>query len=288
MAWNEFKWQTPDKITIYGCEWPPAEARGVVGIIHGLGEHCHRYDHFAEYLNTQQLGVVGYDRRGHGRSGGKLGHTTNYNAFLDEVGHLLVECERRYQDLPVFLYGHSMGGNILLNYLIRRNPDISGAIATGPHIRLAFQPNVISVTLGRLLRQLVPGFTQPNDLDTQYLSRDPQVVEAYLADNYVHNKITAATAIDLLAAARYLDTYRGAVRVPLLLMHGGADGITDPAGTEAFYERVQGADTELKIWEDFFHEIHNEPEREQVFHYVTNWMGSRLDLEKSQRPPKSI
>ncbi|RME96672.1 MAG: alpha/beta hydrolase, partial [Bacteroidetes bacterium] len=268
-------WTTEDKLQIYAVDWSVEQARAAVGIIHGLGEHVHRYEHVAKYFNDRQIAVTGYDRRGHGRSDGQRGHTKSYGLLLDEIGQLLTETESRYPGLPLFLYGHSMGGNLLLNYLIKRNPNIQGAIVSAPHIQLSFKPSAVMVALGKLMRNLVPGFSQANGLAVDQLSRDPQVVAAYHADPLVHNKLSASLGMAMLESGEWLHTYRGTLKVPLLLMHGGADGITSPEATQAFAKRVRGEIT-CKIWDGLYHEIHNEPEQEQVLQFAYDWMLAHM------------
>ncbi|MCB0638053.1 MAG: lysophospholipase [Lewinella sp.] len=272
---NSFSWQTTDGIEIYGHEWPVEGPKAVIAIVHGLGEHIHRYEHVAAWFNDRQIAVIGYDRRGHGRSGGKKGHAPRYSAFLDEVAQLLVEVELRYPEVPVFLYGHSMGGNLVLNYALRRHPTINGVIATAPHIRLSFQPNFLMLLLGRIMRFLFPAFTQSNGLDVDQLSRDREVVRKYQADPYVHDRLSAAAGIGLLEAAARLDAYAGPFPLPLLVMHGGADGITDPNASLEFTRRLQGT-VEVKIWNGLFHEIHNEPEQEEILVYAHQWLTRHL------------
>ncbi len=272
---NTFSWTTEDGIDIYGIDWPIANAKAIVCIVHGLGEHIHRYEHAIDYFHKNNIAVIGYDRRGHGRSKGKRGHTISYDAFLDEVDHLLGEAKKRYPSLPVFLYGHSMGGNIVLNFTLDRKPVINGVISTGAHIRLAFQPSSITLALGKMMRNIYPGFSQPNGLDVHLLSRDTKVVEAYKNDPYVHNQVTAITGLSMLEKADVLDHYTAAFPVPLLIMHGGADGITSPGGSKDFAARVRG-DITLKIWDKFYHEIHNEPEQDLVFAEILGWIDGRV------------
>jgi alpha-beta hydrolase superfamily lysophospholipase len=271
----EFSWKTADGIKIYGIDWPCKAPIAVVGIVHGLGEHVHRYEHVVAYLNAHKIAVVGYDRRGHGRSEGKKGHTISYKAFLDEIGQLAVEAEERYPNLPFFLYGHSMGGNLVLSYILRRHPTIQGAIVSAPHIRLSFQPSTVVVALGRMMKRVFPGFTQDNGLAVEQISRDPEEIEKYKTDPYVHNRLTAITGIGMLEAAAVLNKYAGAFPVPLLLMHGGADGITSAQASEDFAKRVTG-DVTFKKWEDLYHEIHNEPEQGEVLAMVVAWINKRI------------
>lgn len=281
----EFNWTNDNGNTIYAVEWPVEGARAVIGLIHGIGEHCRRYDEMAAWYNAHGIAVVGYDRQGYGRSGGRKGYAADYREYVDEIARLLVTCEQRYPDLPVFLYGHSMGGQLLLRYLIRRNPRISGAVVSAPHIRLSFQPNALLVGLGKMLRNVYPTFTQDNQLDTNLLSRNPAIKPAYDNDPFVHSKLTSRTGIDLLENAVELDAYAGGIKVPTLLMHGEADGLTSPHGTREFARRNLENVT-LKLWPNLYHELHFEPEREQVFQYVLAWLEARMG--EVHRSPKSI
>lgn len=270
-----FSWKTKDGIDIYGVDWPCENPKAVVAIIHGLGEHVHRYEHVVDHFKSHQLAAIGYDRRGHGQSGGKRGHTKSYDAFLDEISHLVVEAEERYPGVPLFLYGHSMGGNLLLNYVLKRHPTVQGAIVSAPHIRLSFQPSTIMIGLGRMMKGLLPGFTQPNGLAVEQISRDPAEVKKYEEDPLVHGKLTAITGMSMLEAASYLDDYEGEFPVPLLLMHGTADGITSPEGSADFTKRLTG-DITFHLWEGLYHEIHNEPEQKEVMKMMTDWLFDRL------------
>jgi alpha-beta hydrolase superfamily lysophospholipase len=168
-----------------------------------------------------------------------------------------------------------MGGNLLLNYIIKRHPTVQGAIVSAPHIRLAFQPSTIMVGLGRMMKGLIPGFTQPNGLAVEQISRDPAEVEKYKNDPLVHGKLTAITGMSMLEAASFLDKYQGEFPVPLLLMHGSADGITSPEGSADFVKRISG-DVTFHLWNGLYHEIHNEPEQQQVMDMMTNWIAEHL------------
>lgn len=275
MQADSFSWTTSDGVNIYAVDWPCDNPKAVIGIIHGLGEHVHRYEHLVSYMHEQRIAVIGYDRRGHGQSEGKKGHTSSYQAFLDEIAQLAVEAEERYPKLPFFMYGHSMGGNLLLNYVLRRHPTIQGAIVSAPHIRLAFEPSAVMVGLGKLMRGIFPGFSQPNGLSVDQLSRDQAVVDAYVADPLVHDQVTAITGMSMLETGAELNQYAGAFPVPLLLMHGGEDGITSAPASEEFAGRVSG-DVQLKIWDGLYHEIHNEPEQLQIFDLVSGWINERV------------
>jgi len=205
--------------------------------------------------------------------------------WKNENGNQVYAVEWPYPDLPVFLYGHSMGGHLLLRYLIRRHPNISAAVVSAPHIRLAFTPNPLLVGLGKVMRKLYPTFSQENQLDTALLSRNPAVQPAYDADPNVHAKLTSQTGIDILENADLLDHYADGLDVPVLLMHGDADGITSHHGSQDFAQR-NPEDLTFKSWPNLYHELHNEPEREEVFSFVLHWLEGRMDAV--YRVPKSV
>jgi alpha-beta hydrolase superfamily lysophospholipase len=281
----EFDWKNDNGNQVYAVEWPVSNARAVMGLIHGVGEHCRRYDHLADWFNRQGIAMVGYDRQGYGRSEGRRGYAKNYREYIDEIARLLVECQRRYPDLPVFLYGHSMGGHLLLRYLIRRNPNISAAVISAPHIRLAFKPNPLLVGLGKVMRSIYPTFSQENQLDTALLSRNPAVKPAYDSDSLVHAKLTSQTGIDILENGNELDRYAGGLNVPTLLMHGDADGITSHDGSRDFAQR-NPSNLTFKSWAGLYHELHNEPEQLEVFQYVQDWLAGQMT--PVYRTPKSV
>jgi len=282
---QEFSWKNPNGNKVYAVEWGVENARAVMGIIHGIGEHCRRYDEMAAWYNQHGIALIGYDRQGFGRSDGRKGYAEFYKEYVDEIATLLVTCEHRYPDLPVFLYGHSMGGHLLLRYLSRRNPNVSGAVVSAPHIRLEFKPNPFLVGLGKMLHNVYPTFTQENNLDTSLLSRNPAVRSAYENDPLVHAKITSRTGIDLLEAAKELDNYADGLQVDVLMMHGLGDKITSPRGTRDFAERNPDNLT-LKLWPDLYHELHHEPERAEVYAFTLAWLEARMGAV--HREPKSV
>lgn len=279
MQETEFNWQTKDGLNIYAKEWKAEKPQGVICLVHGLGEHINRYAHFARFFTEKGFSVIGYDRRGHGRSDGARGHTPDVEVLLDEVAQLLIEAEVRYQQLPIFLYGQSQGGLLVLAYTLKRHPNIQGIVASSPWIRLSFEPAAGMVALGRLMHRVYPAFSQSNGLKTAHLSRDPAVVRAYEEDPLVHSRITAAMGMAMLDQSRWLDGYSGPFPSPLLIMHGAADQITSPKASQEFAERVQG-DITFKAWAGAYHEIHNEPIKEQAFRFVLEWLYQHQQLKK--------
>lgn len=271
---KETFWKNKAGLSLRSLEWPVERPRAVVAFLHGQGEHIGRYAHVAQWFNRHQIAWIGHDHQGFGKSEGQKGHAPGLEAYLDDVDILLDEVRQRYPDAPVFLYGHSMGGNLALNYALRKKPTgIKGLIATGPWIRLAFEPPAIKIWAGRLLKGIFPTLSLPTGLDVHKISRDTAVVEAYVNDPLVHDKVSAAAGIDLMEGAAWLNQYADAAPFPMLLMHGGADGLTSPPATAELSARLRGPISHRE-WSGLYHEIHNEPEKEEVFEFTYDWMSS--------------
>jgi len=162
----ETQWKSRDGVQFYARGWEPQAStpKGVVCLVHGHGEHVGRYDHVGEALSAAGYALLGFDQRGHGRSAGQRGHIPSYEALLDDIALLLEQAMNRYPALPLFLYGHSMGGNEVINYALRRKPALSGVIATCPWLRLAFEPPALKVALGRMMNRIFPAFAQKSGL----------------------------------------------------------------------------------------------------------------------------
>jgi alpha-beta hydrolase superfamily lysophospholipase len=275
MAITEYNWKSRDGKKVYAKKWTVANPKGVICLVHGAGEHCNRYNHFADFFNKNGFSVFSCDLPGHGQTEGKKGHANGIEAFMDEVSKLLTEAVEDHPDLPIFLYGHSMGGNISLNYLIRRNPKIQGLIVSGPWIRLPKPPPAILLFVGRILNLIAPSFVLATDLDGTLVSRDPEVVKKYQEDPLVHGLASARMGISMTDAAKFLDQYDGELSVPTLIMHGSDDGLTSCPASEDFVHRVSG-DVTLKIWNGLYHEIHNEKEQKEVFEYALFWITNHI------------
>ncbi len=255
--------------------WPVKHPRLVILLIHGLGEHAGRYAHVARFFNEHGIAVLAADLPGHGRAAGPRGHARGLKHLFQTVDQLMEEAARHYSGVPVVLYGHSMGGNVVLNYLLRRRPDVAGVIATSAWIRLPEPPPAVKVAAGRIMRYVWPSLALPNGLDPEAISRDPEVVRAYREDPLVHDKISAALGAGMLDAARYLDTWQGELAVPVLLMHGSADRLTAWQGSSEFAERANGPVT-FQLWEGGYHELHNDPQKEQVLTAMIEWLEQKV------------
>ena len=275
MQYFETGWNTDDGLRIYAQGWEPGvEPRAVVCLVHGLGEHSGRYGHVAAFITHAGYALFAFDMRGHGKSQGKHGHASSYGVLLDDISYFLEKAAERYTNLPSFLYGHSLGGTLVIEYALRRRPVLPGVIATGPSFRPAFEPRPWKITLGKIMYHLWPTLTLSNEIDREGLSRDLEVVRVYNNDPLVHDRLSTRLGIDLLERGLWVLEHADQIHLPLLLMHGGADRITSAEASREFAEQAGDLCT-LRIWDDFYHEIHNEPEKEQVLGYMMEWLSGR-------------
>ncbi|MCL5057093.1 MAG: lysophospholipase [Actinobacteria bacterium] len=277
MKQSLFQWTTRDGLQLQAREWAHAakDPRAVVCLVHGYAEHSARYGHMAAELTRSGFILMTFDLRGHGRSGGKRGHTPSYEAMMDDISLLLDEAARRYPGLPRFLYGHSMGGNLALNYTLRRQPDILGVVASSPWLRLTRQPPGIMVLLARIMNKITPSATLKIKLDASGLSHDQEVVRAYINDPYVLNEISFRLFTGIYDSGRWAMDYAYMFPLPLLILHGDSDPVTSPEASKQFAATVPGECT-LKIWKGLLHETHNELQKQEVITYVKGWLESNL------------
>lgn len=265
-----------DGLILRGQGWEPEETpRAAICLIHGHGEHTGRYAHAGSFLTQNGFALMGFDLRGHGRSDGRRGHTPSYDQLLDDISAMLAQVCARYPDQKVFLYGHSMGGNLVINYALRRGADLPGVIATGPWLRLAFEPPAIQVRLGRWMDKIYPSFLQSSGLELAALSHDESVVQAYANDPLVHDKVSARLFVAMYESGLWALAHAADLKVPMLLMHGTGDRLTSADASREFAERA-GEQVTLRLWDGWYHEIHNEPDKASVFEAMLQWLNTRL------------
>lgn len=277
MKHEELNWKSSDGLDIFGQYWAPDGApKAVICIVHGMGEHSTRYAHVANFFVSKDIAVIAYDHRGHGKSGGKRGHTPSYDLLLDGVDDLMKEANNIFPGVPQFLYGHSMGGNVLANYALRRKPNVKGVILSSPYLRLAFDPPKFKVALGKFAAGILPGLVQPTGLDASGISQDQAVVDAYVNDPLVHDKISAGFFINVHEAGEWAMQHASGLSIPTLIFHGTGDRITSHKASEEFARSANGSTT-LKLWEGLYHETHNEAEQQQVFEHIYGWLQQHLN-----------
>ena len=276
MKHTEFKFKTFDGLQLFGQSWQPEDRpRAVVCLVYGLGEHSGHYTHVADQITQAGYSLIAFDLRGHGQSEGPRGHTPSYEALLQDISSLLEVANKQLPQLPSFLYGHSLGGNLVLNYVLRCQPHFKGVIATDPWLRLAFEPPRFKIILAQITDYIWPSFSQKNGLDTKVLSRDPEVVHAYENDPLVHDHISSRMFIGIYQSGYWALEHASEFSLPLLLMHGGDDKIISVEASSEFAGKITENCT-FKIWDNLYHEIHNEPEKEEVFKFLIDWLDKEV------------
>lgn len=276
MKHDEFKFKSFDGLQLFGQSWQSeTKSRAVICLAHGMGEHSGRYAHVVDRLTKAGYVLFTFDLRGHGQSSGPQGHTPSYKTLLQDISSLLEAANKQFPQLPYFLYGHSLGGNLVLNYVLRYKPQLRGVIVTGPWLRLSFEPPAFKVTLGKVMNKIWPSFSQSSGLDTKALSHDPKVVHAYENDPLVHDHISARMFIGIYQSGQWALEHASEFSLPLLLMHGGDDKIISVEASREFANKINENCT-LKVWDELYHEIHNEPEKEEVFKFLIGWLDKEV------------
>jgi alpha-beta hydrolase superfamily lysophospholipase len=276
MHTSPYTWKTPDGIPIQAASWEPeAGARGLVCLVHGLGEHGGRYLHVAERLTRSGYTVFAADLRGHGKSGGPRGHTPSFERLQEDLVESVRRARREFADIPAFLYGHSLGGVLVLEAVLKRRLQVAGVIATSPMLRLPFDPPGWKVAIGRVTNVCLPAFAQASGLETAALSRDPQIEASYIQDPLVHDRITSRTFFGVIDAGEWILAHASELAVPLLLMHGTADRLTSMEASCQFAARA-GKQCTLFTCEGGYHELHNDLEKVSCLERIVSWLDSQL------------
>jgi alpha-beta hydrolase superfamily lysophospholipase len=271
--------KSKDGIDLFVRGWEPEnKPKAVVALIHGHGEHVGRYEHVAKAMTDAGYVFAGFDLRGHGKSSGIRGHFPSWEAVMQDIRDFFVFLTQRYPDLPQFLYGHSLGGLIVLTYALKNKTGLKGVIATGAGLRSQVHDQKLKVTIAKALGSIAPTALIPSGLDISILSRDPEVIKAYNSDPLTHDRMSLGFGKAGLNATDYAWEHAEEFSLPLLIMHGVADRNTYPHGSADFSKLASknNKDITLKLWDGMYHEVHNEPEKEQVIQFMIDWLDRHL------------
>jgi len=273
----ETKWKSSDGLDIFAQSWSPdsTSPRAVVCLVHGIGEHTGRYIKVAEALTKEGYVLFGADLRGHGRSGGPRGHFPSIEVVIKDIDLLLEQAGKLYPGIPLFLYGHSLGGILVLHYGLKQKPDISGVIATSPSLHTALAEQPFKVAAAKVLGSLLPGVSIPSGLDVNAISHDKRVIEDYYNDPLGHSKMSLGFGKVMLNVNHWTLEHANEFSLPLLLMHGKSDSIAYPSSSIEFAASLNDK-CKLVLWDDAYHELHNENIKDEVFETMTNWIGMHL------------
>ena len=253
---------------------PGENTRAGIILVHGIGEHLGRYSDWIRKFTERGIAFTGVDLPGHGKSDGKRGHIKNYKVTAEMLDIMIGEFRKTFPGVPVFLYGQSLGGGIVIQYIIESDPPINGAILTSPFIKLAFQPAGIKVLLANIMKSILPSFVQPSGLVVSHLSHNRKVVDEYLSDPLVHDKISVSVFHSAMSAGSLALERASEIRIPLYIIHGSDDLITSPAASGELASK--NSNVQLRIWKGGYHELHNEPFSEEDFTEMMTWIENQL------------
>ncbi len=261
--------------TLFHQGWlPEGDPVAVVMISHGLGEHAGRYGNVVEALVPAGYAVYGLDHRGHGRSSGPRAHIRRYGDFLADFDAFRRHVAARHPGLPLFLLGHSMGGNIALGYALEHQEGLRGLVLSGPALTVPDDVPPLLLQLSGVLGRLAPRL-RATGLDATRISRDPAVIAAYRSDPLVFSgKFTAGLGSALLVAMRSFPDRVSGLRLPLLILHGTADELADPSGSRMLEARAGSSDVTARYYPGLYHEVFNEPERGEVLAELKAWLDA--------------
>lgn len=277
MEGQDFDFESKDNLKLHGYRWDIENPLAIICMVHGMGEHIKRYPHVADKFNEKKISFWGFDHRGHGTSEGKKGHTPSIDYMYDDIEQLLVIIRKKYPDTPIVIYGHSMGGNIALNFLLNRfSKEVSLGIITSPWLRLTHPPTGFQLILAKFGARFLPSLAQPNGLDIKDISSVKEEQEAYANDPLNHDRITGGLFMEINSMGEKAISNAGNLKTPILLAHGSDDNITSAKGSAAFAKIALSEKVELKIWDGLRHETHNEHNKEEVISYYVNWALEKL------------
>lgn len=274
----ETSYTAHDGKKLYLQAWMPEKPKAAMLLVHGLGEHSSRYFPLIEKLNGIGMSVFSFDGRGHGKSseGKPTAFFESYEDYLKDIEALFGKVKSYCPGVPAFLYGHSMGGGMVAAYVLKYQPEAAGVILSSPAIKEAEGTSRILIAVSGLISKWMPRF-KALKLDPKKISRIPEEVEKYLNDPLVYTQpVPARTGHELLKMMRLIQEKAANFKLPLLLIHGSADGLTNPKGSELLAEKAGSADKTYQVFQGGYHELINDSDREEVVQLICEWIEERV------------
>lgn len=264
-----------DGTTLHGVIYTPDNPVAVLNLVHGFGEHSGRYLHMMDALGQHGIAVAAIDLRGHGKSEGKRGVCHKYDLMHGDVKALFAQSKSEFPELPQFLFGHSMGGGLVLNHILSHgHAGLSGIIASAPLIALTDPPSGFLNWLIRILRKVAPNLAIKNKIDGTKVSTIPAEQKAYENDPLNHGSLGVGLAVDMVDGGQWIASQAPQWTAPLLLMHAKNDQLTSFAGSESFSKAA--ANCTFRAYPDSEHEIHNDVSRDDVYREIISFIEARL------------
>jgi alpha-beta hydrolase superfamily lysophospholipase len=261
---------------VYDKWTPDTPATGVVLICHGYAEHARRYDHVAQRFGEAGLITYALDLRGHGRSGGKRVYLRDISEYTGDFDTLVSIATSEHPDLKRVVLGHSMGGGVVFSYGVEHPDDYAAMVLSGPAVYAQDGVSAVLKAVAKIVGAIAPGLPVET-LPLEAISRDPQVVAAYQADPLVfHGKLPAGIAKALIKVGETMPQRAPAITAPLLVVHGDQDKLIPVTGSRRLMNFVGSSDAHLHVYPGLYHEVFNEPERDEVLDEVVRWVTARL------------
>ena len=255
---------------------PTGKPRAILLIIHGLAEHSGRYMNVVDYFASRGYAIYGFDQRGHGRSEGMRGHVEKFSYYIDDLKTFFDMVRGKHSGEKIFIVGHSVGGTVAIAYSLRHQNEFDGLILSGATIKPGSSLSPLKIMLARLLSLLAPKMGV-DVIDASAISQTRAVVDAYVNDPLVYRgKIRARLGAELINTMQMLPNQLPEIHLPILIMSGTTDRLSNPDGSRLLYECIKSKDKTLKLYDGFYHEIFNEPGRKQVFSDMENWLTAHL------------
>ena len=260
---------------IYYQGWlPEGDIKAVLLVVHGLGEHSGRYMNIVGHFVPLGYAVYGLDHIGHGKSDGRREFVESFDDFTAPLTIFYKMVAEWQPGIPIFLLGHSLGGLIASYYLLDHQDKFKGAIISAPTVEIGDSVTQLTITMAKVLSKIAPK-AGVMSLDATTISKDPEVVAAYISDPLVfHGKTTARLGAELLSAMMRSSAEAGTIRLPVIIVQGAEDALVEPHGAQMLYDTIGSEDKTLKIYKGLWHEVFNEPERAIVLKDVEDWLSS--------------
>jgi len=260
-----------DGLALHGVRWRTDTPKAAVLIVHGIGEHCGRYDHVARHLTKHGYTAYSLDYRGHGRSEGARANVGTFDLPAEDVKTCYDWLRAEEGDLPVYILGHSQGTLVTLLFVLTYPEAVDGVMLSATMLGLAHMSTPM-VLLANTLNAVAPRW-KIIPLDVSTISRDPAVLRAAAADPLSnHERLTPHIIHEMIYESRRVIQRLPALTAPILIMHGTGDRLVPPSGSQLVYDTVGSADKTLHWYDGLYHEICNEPEQGQVLADITTWL----------------
>lgn len=258
----------------YVREWASEDSKANIVLIHGVGEHSGRYIETAQNLFEQGFNVYTGDLIGHGLSDGERVYIKSVNDYMDNVNFFI---NRVKNNKPIFLLGHSMGGFIVLYYMhINKGKGLKGAVVSSPYIKDKMSVSPVKYFLGKTAAALVPKLRIESGIKGEMVCRDKDIIGKYNSDSLNCGTVTARWFVELEKARQKLVQEQAGYDTPCLILQAGGDIVVDAVAVKQFYEGIGSKDKEFVLYDGFYHEILNDPERDRVISKIFSWLNERV------------